>query len=337
MDGNGKKNFWKQAWERRKLPKEVSADKKEKRPKDHSAILKKNTLLRFGRTALWIMLVFFFLKGLAVTFKPDTLSEAQALIDEFNLQLEERKEVNNQVAAFAQNFVYEYLTYDAGQEKDYKERLQRYLVNPGNLSDLEIYRGSAQALYVQAYKQEQCGEHSWDVYVLAEAEYKVYQDKEEQTMRSQTCVRVPVFIQNGSMAVDGLPMFVNDSVLLKEYEPQEYIGTAADAQTTQEASTAAVNFLTAYYGQDASVIEYYLSQSADRSKFMGLEGRYTFEQLHHFKCYQEPGQEEMVCIADFKIADEVNQAKLQQKLRIDMMKGSDGKYYVNAMMPRTGN
>ena len=43
---------------------------------------------------------------------------------------------------------------------------------------------------------------------------------------------------------------------------------------------AVTSFLKAYYEQDETVIDYYLSQDADRSKFIGLDGRYTFDRMH---------------------------------------------------------
>ena len=49
--------------------------------------LRKNTLLRIGRALLWIMLIFFFVRGIIVTFRPDTLTEAQQVISDFKKEL----------------------------------------------------------------------------------------------------------------------------------------------------------------------------------------------------------------------------------------------------------
>ena len=114
--------------------------------------MRKNTLLCVGRAILWIMLIFFFVRGVIVTFRPDTLTEAQQVISDFRKELVTEKKLNNEVLSFAQNFVYEYLTYTAGEEKDYKERLKQYITTTSNVSDTEIYKGAQTAVLRNAEK-----------------------------------------------------------------------------------------------------------------------------------------------------------------------------------------
>lgn len=294
--------------------------------------LRKNTLLRIGRALLWIMLIFFFVRGIIVTFRPDTLTEAQQVISDFKKELITEKKLNNEVLSFAQNFVYEYLTYTTGEEKDYKERLKQYTTTTTNVSDTEIYRGSQQAVYVQAYRMEQLDKEHFDVYVLAEVQYVYYREQEATQESAETRLKVPVLSRNGEMVVDGLPMFVNDNTLLEDYQIQEYSGQAADEQTAAGAGMAVSSFLKAYYEQDETVIDYYLSQEADRSKFIGLDGRYTFDRMQSVRCYQEESM--IVCIAEYKISDAVNGAKRWQKVRLNVVRGSDGKYYIQSMSAR---
>ena len=305
-----------------------------KKGREKGAVLKKNTLLKIGRIILWIILLFVFFKGLISIFRPDTLSEAQELINDFNGQLEENKKLNQEISAFAQNYAREYLTYEAGEEDEYKKRLSVYMANSGSLEGMEIYRGAARAEYVQAYRMEQYAADKWDVYVLAEVEYVISSGQDEQTSRQETCLKVPVLAREGKMIVESLPMFLNDSMLLEDYSAAEYTGTPADDQTAGAVATAVTNFLEAYYGQNETAIEYYLAQDADREQFTGLVGRYAFYKMNSLKCYHEEGEAFIVCIADFKISDSVNEAKLQQKLRLDVVKGNDSRYYVRAITPR---
>ena len=146
--------------------------KETKRGKRTGGTLRKNTLLCVGRAILWIMLIFFFVRGVIVTFRPDTLTEAQQVISDFRKELVTEKKLNNEVLSFAQNFVYEYLTYTAGEEKDYKERLKQYITTTSNVSDTEIYKGAQKAVYVQAYRMDQLDKEHFDVYVLAEVQYE---------------------------------------------------------------------------------------------------------------------------------------------------------------------
>ena len=262
--------------------------KETKRGKRTGGTLRKNTLLCVGRAILWIMLIFFFVRGVIVTFRPDTLTEAQQVISDFRKELVTEKKLNNEVLSFAQNFVYEYLTYTAGEEKDYKERLKQYITTTSNVSDTEIYKGAQKAVYVQAYRMDQLDKEHFDVYVLAEVQYEYYREQEATQESAETRMKVPVLSRDGEMVVDGLPMFVND---------------------------------------------YYLSQDADRSKFIGLDGRYTFDRMQSVRCYQEESM--IVCIAEYKISDVVNGAKRWQKVRLNVVRGSDGKYYIQSMSART--
>ena len=307
--------------------------KETRRGKRTGGTLRKNTLLCVGRAILWIMLIFFFVRGVIVTFRPDTLTEAQQVISDFRKELVTEKKLNNEVLSFAQNFVYEYLTYTAGEEKDYKERLKQYITTTSNVSDTEIYKGAQKAVYVQAYRMDQLDKEHFDVYVLAEVQYEYYREQEATQESAETRMKVPVLSRDGEMVVDGLPMFVNDNTFMEDYQIQEYSGQAADEQTAAGAGMAVTSFLKAYYEQDETVIDYYLSQDADRSKFIGLDGRYTFDRMQSVRCYQEESM--IVCIAEYKISDVVNGAKRWQKVRLNVVRGSDGKYYIQSMSART--
>ena len=86
--------------------------KKEKKPHDDAYVLKKNTVMRILRIALWVMLIFVFIRGLVDIFKPDNDQEVKQLIRDFKEDFSEFSNQNAEVMSFAQNFVREYLTYD---------------------------------------------------------------------------------------------------------------------------------------------------------------------------------------------------------------------------------
>ena len=64
-------DFHKKSGERETNAGERKETKKEKRT---GGTLRKNSMLRAGRILLWIMLSFFFIRGVIVTFRPDTLT-----------------------------------------------------------------------------------------------------------------------------------------------------------------------------------------------------------------------------------------------------------------------
>lgn len=196
--------FYKKTGNEKQTPENIRKQKRKKNRRNFA----KNTLLCVGRAILWIMLIFFFVRGVIVTFRPDTLTEAQQVISDFRKELVTEKKLNNEVLSFAQNFVYEYLTYTAGEEKDYKERLKQYITTTSNVSDTEIYKGAQKAVYVQAYRMDQLDKEHFDVYVLAEVQYEYYREQEATQESAETRMKVPVLSRDGEMVVDGLPMFV---------------------------------------------------------------------------------------------------------------------------------
>lgn len=322
-----------------------SVHKEERNPsrteKNRDTVVRKNTCLRISRIVLWGMLLFFFGKGVVYTFRPDTVTQAQILINEFEQELEDKKTLDTEVAAFAQNFAQEYLTYTAREDSEYQERLKKYMGNNNTLASLELANGSAKAVYVEAYRMEPYAEKQWDVYVLAQVEYTTTQISEESsyevvTQTEQTCLKVPVYVDAGNMIIEDLPLFVHDNQLAEEYHKQDYVGTSLEETDQKEITTSVTNFLTAYYEQDKTVIEYYLSQNADKERFLGLNGRYQLEQVKRLNCYQEPDQPSIICIVELKISDPINGAKLNQRLHLKLLQ-ADGRYYIESMDTRTGN
>lgn len=327
-------------WKRVKSPGEKTVRKRKEGGREHT--LRKNTLMRAARALLWGMLLFIFVRGLIYTFRPDTVTEARQLIDEFNRELETSKKLDSEISAYAQNFAREYLTYAARGETDYKARLKAYMGNAASLSSLEPAANSATAVYVQAYRMEQYAAHQWDVYVLAEVEYRggsreaSEQTEAVRTESARTCLKVPVYEKDGYMIVEELPVLVNDDILLQDFTRPEYTGTSLAEREAKEVSASVTNFLKAYYGQDKTVIDYYLSQTAEKDRFTGLSGRYQFDRINSLKCYREEGQPYIICIAEFRVTDPMNGTGLLQRLNLKVLQ-ADGRYYIQSMDTRTGN
>ncbi len=319
--------------------------KKEKKPKekkthDKGYILKKNIGMRVLRVLLWIILVFIFVRGIVAIFNSDKEAEMKRLIADFKVEYGNFTNQNNEVMAFAQNFVREYLTYEIKGEEDYKNRLKPYVSKTFLNDSLNDFKNSAAAVYVQAYRMEEYSPNQVDVYVLAEVEYYSRTlDNDAQSYvtncsRSQIVLNVPVYISaEQSYVVENIPLPVTDSVYLEEFGIQEYSGTGLEDTTAIK--TSIENFLKAYFEQDESVINYYLDIGADKEKFSGLKGRFTFLGIDDLKCYQEPGAD-ITCLVEFNIKDISNDAKLLQKINLSVRE-SGGKYYIKSMGTRTGN
>lgn len=329
---------------KKKAPKEKPVKEKKNRPKKEKSeqyIMRKNTGMKVLRCIFWIMLIFVFVRGVVTIFEPDTEDKAEQMIREFKEGYSEFTNQNTEVMAFAQNFAKEYLTYAAKGEEDYKKRLQPYVTSAFLNSDLISFSSTATATYTAAYRIEEYSASQADVYVLAEVEYKSRileedgQTYTEKTNKNQVTLRVPVYMSDGNYIVENLPLMVDDSVYLDKYAVQDYYGTPLDSDEVVAVETSVANFLKAYFEQDESVINYYLASSADKEKFAGLDGRFSFSAIEEIRCYQEPGSN-IVCLVSFEIQDSENKATMLQKVNLSVQEAG-GKYYIKSMDTRTGN
>lgn len=323
-----------------KVEKPVKKVKKKKPVKKESEeyVFKNTTLMTILRWIIWGGLIFLFFKGVQASLRPDQAKEVERTISGFKAEFSEYKDTDTEVLSFAQNFVREYMTYKNKDEEDYKSRIKSYVsdsvYNKANLSD---FNGEARVSYVRAYRKEEYAANQIDVYVLAEVDYNIQKLSEdgatfEVTKDSgQIILKVPIYQENGRYIVEDIPCFVNDDLRVENYESAEYYGTElSDTEILSEIQNSLTNFFVAYYEQEQSVINYFLTKDADQTKFVGLNGRFAFDKIENIKCYQEEGSKDIVCIVKLKIKDSINEVIMSQELNVVIQK-SNQKYYIKDM------
>lgn len=344
--------FWKkgdktnQKKKKKKEKKEVkkAAVKKTPGSRPEEYIMRKNTVMRVMRIAIWLMLVFIFIRGVAACMQKDSAQQAQTMIRDFREEFGAYKDDNEEIMGFAQNFVREYMTYESRQENDYAQRIRPYVSREiyGRAGDLVDFRGKATAVYAKAYRKESYSEQQYDVYVLADIAYETEDtvEKNGETEKTVTVkkrpvtVKVPVYRQKDGYVVEGIPVIVNDSMGIEGYSTPSYSGTAITDSRTALVQDAVTSFLTAYCEQDQNVIEYYLTKDADREKFRGLSGRYLFDAVESINCY-DTGTD-ILCIVSFTVTDPENGGRMLQSLNISVSADGD-RYYIKDMNTKTGH
>lgn len=308
--------------------------KKEKVPvkkeKDDSSIMKKNASMKALRVLFWVIISFIFLRGVVEIIKPTKASEITAIINDFKKEQEIIGDHPEELMKFAQDFAKEYLTYSQYGESDFKERIKPYVSKRiYNLSGIYSFKGSAKATYVNAYRKEAYSNSQYDVFVQAEVQYDVKNPDtgEVKQTTSTSTLKIPVMVTENGYSIEGLPLYVADNRLDSSYNPQEALpGTEIDKEAIEPAIT---NFLEAYYSQDQSMINYLLTEDADRSKFIGLSKRYSFEKLDSIQAYLTE-ENEIICILKAKIRDAVNEESIYQEFNVQIVQGGD-KYYIRDM------
>lgn len=314
---------------------------KPKKPKSEGYVMKKNTGLKVARVVLWLMLGFIFVRGVISCFHRDKEAQVNALIQNFKATYNQFTGENGEVLSFAQNFAKEYLTYSVRGEDEYKKRLAEYVATNFFNDSTQNFTSAAEALYVEAYRLEEYSPVQKDVYVRAEVEYTKRTQQSGTSYTEEVCrmpitLKVPVYCnKDGTYAVECIPQVVSDSVLNK-YGAEEYHGTILPEEESDKIQVSVENFLLALCEQDESVIDYYLDPSAKRDDFTGLSGRVNYLNIEAIQCYQNEGEQDIICIVKYMIQDTGNDIKLLQKINLTVHKTGE-RYYIKDMNTRTGN
>lgn len=314
----------------KKSRKEQTGETLQKPKKEKNYVLKKTQGMVIGRMILWGILGFIFVRGVIACLQPSDAKQVQQTIDHFKQEFAEFKGDNEEMMAFAQNFAKEYLTYYEQDKEGYKARIRPYVSDRlyGIADSLASFQKNAKATYVAAYRKEQYSQNQYDVYVQAEVNYGNVIDT--------TTLRIPIYTRGGAYVVEGIPMVVKDSLLMADFRQSEYAGTPVTDAESVSIEVSINNFLKAYYEENADILEYYLSKNAERSHFTGLYGRYIFRQLTSVKCYREPGQEDIIVLANLTIEDADNGNLMPQEFNMTVV-NENGRYYVKDINTKVKN
>jgi len=315
-----------------------------RKDRDEVYVLRKNTVFRILRVVLWLALGFVFLRGVAVSLRPDPVLEVNAAITAFKADFSGYQEQDNEVLAFAQSFAVNYMTYSAGAEQDYTNQLGRYAAPGVANAGYRFASGtSATVTYAQAYRKEAYSPTQTDVWVLLTVEYhSKLQSADgittEQTITENATLKVPVAMRDNLYIVEDFPAFVNDSNKQSEYSTAAFRGGGECDKTTGEAvSLALSNFYKAYYESEQSVINYYLAPDAKQADFTGLNGRVSFDKIANIRVYyaDESRSNRFVAVLTVQVTDK-NGVKMSQNFHVQLV-FRDNQYYVQSMDTRNFN
>ncbi len=314
-----------------------------KKDKEELYQMRKNTFFRVIRVLFWMILLIILIRGIVVTFRPDPTVEINKTIEEFKNELSLHKEQNNEVLAFAENFVYHYLTYDVDGEKEYAEKIMKF-TNENVLNSNINFDNSSRVIYVKAYKKENYTENQVDVYVFADIEYikKVANKDKTNILEERTTntvkLKVPIAMDNGFYIVENTPLFINDNIKINDYENINYEGVEiAGSEDGNKIDEALSNFFVAYYEGKQSVIDYFLAPEVDKSDFVALDGRVKFVEINssHYYTFFNNNSKDILGIIVITVKD-INEVEMVQKLNI-VVTYKDERFYVKSMNTRTTN
>lgn len=319
-----------------KQSKKPSKRKPVKRQSEKEYVIKKTAHMKIARYVLWFMLGFIFLRGVISCLHADKTAEINGLIQDFKSEFYSTKDTSNEILSFAQNFTYEYLTYDVDGKESFISRISPYaskkIVGLENIYD---FKSKCEVLYAAAYRTEEISEYQVDVFVRATVKYTIYDVQEDNSTEivnrlKEVIVCVPVNVGSRGYAVEDLPVFVNDMMLDEANCTNEQPGSEIDSEPYEE---TVKNFLKAYCGADQSVLDYFISTDADVSKFYCLNGSYELVKVNSINTFQCEDNS-VICAVTYQIKDVINSAVLTQKVSLKII-SSGKRLYVKDIMTKS--
>lgn len=296
--------------------------------------------MKIARIVLWVMLAFIFARGV-ISVVQDGENEASVDFQQYQNAVMQSQTRTAQLLPFAEDFAREYLTYSAGGEQDYIERLSKFA--PASLfSSIRLGNASAEALFATAYRHEAYSQAQEDVWVRLQVRYttKERNSETEEIVEvrqvKETTLKIPIACIGESFIVEDLPAFVADERKASSYASSGYTAPGADRDTQNAVREALESFFKAYYTEDQSVVKYYLTADAQQEDFLSLGGRVAFERITNCTVYL-PSEDENILLAIVALeVEDANGMLVPQHLHVELLQ-QDGQYRIRSIDTRIKN
>lgn len=290
--------------------------------KEKLGTLKSRVPTKISKNILWVLLIFFFVKGVIASIRPDPTKK---ILDEVNERIKISQSDSNEesiVRAFAEAFSMEYFTYNAGKSEEYTTRLGKFMSVEaiGALSSsISVDSKSISAIAINIEKQE---EENFNVTVQAKVNY--------QNGDKDRFIIVPVKYIENNCIVDDIPLFVSSPEL--PYLDQGMLdGVLAESTTSREIETMLKSFLKVYTSGEEGEIKYYLTEDI---RLSGLRGAFTFKSLSDLRVYiDESKNDSYIALVNYFVEDNDNKNVFKQRVKLDI-KYKDNRYYISKLDTR---
>lgn len=281
---------------------------------------------------LWIVVGFFFVKGLTVSFLAEDSTTVKEALSEHMDSLTQEEYIKTEVGTFAQNFAYDYYTYDSDYATEWDSRIKHYV------SDYTLFSrptGSDKQTVVSSELKgvNIISETEADVDVSVRVKYTTNHRKgKDVIVKTKTNVyiaRIPVSMNKGNMAVVSTPMYVADTNNPgKVTEDFMLTGENCEEAVEKKIEKLTESFFGAYYGTKPSELSYYITKEFGSNAVAG--GGLEFSSLSAFDVRSVGNKYNVKATA--VITD--GAVDIEQTCFLTVVKGSENRFYVSGMSTR---
>lgn len=309
---------------------------REKRKDDKEYIVRKNTTMKILRGVLWTILAFLMLRGAISILRPADSETVEAALAGYSDEIAAIRTdivLENEILSFAETFASDYYTYDLWNRKEFRARIKPYLSNSiyKIVEDTDVHNfdfDSCRTIYANAYKTETVSDNQKDVYVSIQTQYV------ENGEKNSFVLKVPVYISDAGFCIENLPMLVTDAI--EDTGSYETVPVGQRELEIENLDEVITNFLSAYYGESQPVLDYFLTENADKTKFQILGGRWSVEKINAIKAYEVEGEpDKSIAIVNFALCD-INGNQFLQRYTL-LLSLEDNQILIEDINTRTNN
>jgi hypothetical protein len=298
--------------------------------RDRLMAIKTTGFRKIGKVILWTLVIFLLFKGVVSILDNRDQDEMLKTIDDYRSAAEQREAARSGAAAFAENFVYEYYSFDGQSNNDYTDRIGRYLAGSVIISKPMGTNTATEVLSAKTTKISFAGQDRIDVDVSAKVRYTAVENTTGGALQDKDLnIRVPVAYKDGKYAVDAAPIFIPKEDAADVEGAETYTGTEVSQAEKQELRQVLESFLATYYEGSDQEVFYYISKDSPIKH--GLNGAFAFSGIKRMSAYEL--SEEGKYLVDTAVAVLDNGQEIEQNMYIYLSKEGD-KIYINQITTR---
>jgi len=292
--------------------------------------IKKTGLRKIGKILLWTLVIFLIIKGAASILDNRSQDELEKTIDEYRSAAEQREAARSGAAAFAENFVYEYYSFDGQAGTEYVSRIGKYLAGSVNISKPIGNSAAAEVMSAKATKISFRSETRMDVDVSAKVRYTATENTTGGALPSKDLfIRVPVAYKDGKYAVDATPIFIPKEDAADVAGAEGYTGTEVSQEEKQELRQMLESFLKTYYEGSDQDVSYYVSKTSTIKH--GLDGAVSYSGIKRMSAFYLDGEGKYLVNAAVSVLD--NGQEIEQDMYLYLSKEGE-KIYIDEITTR---
>lgn len=281
---------------------------------------------------LWVVVAFFFAKGLTVSFFAEDSQTVKEALSEHMNALTQQEYTKTEIGAFAKNFAYDFYTYDSDYASEWDSKIRHYVPDstkfsrPSGADKQTVVSSELKSVNVISDSEA-------DVDVSIRVKYTTnVRNAGKVVAKTNTnvyIVRIPVSVSKGNMAVVSTPVYVADTNAPGNVTEEFMLsGESCEEKVEKKIEKLSESFFRAYYGTKPSELSYYITKEFGSNAVAG--GKLEFDSLSAFEVKQVGNK--YIAKTTAVITD--GAIDIEQTCFLTVVKGSENRFYVSGMSTR---